>query len=253
MPSRSRKKDKGRARKAKAAAELQRWITNPNDSICNHGQEKDTPEVCVQFIASFYQIYMVRVAKISTPVPWAVRDALDTAYSKFPEAIVNEMYLEIIKKNITCNAVESIIGNCTRYSRKEHSQITYGSAAALMMIDSYVPSTPIPKGNIDERDPKTYLRNSDIVNSRCQRSMIKYFINQIPCKCLDQYMYAQVRSATPKMGKCFNCSTRRETSSLYICTGCERMQYCSKLCQLEHVPKHKKNCKIWQSGKFTYS
>jgi len=113
-----------------------------------------------------------------------------------------------------------------------------------MIIDSYVPSSPIPSGDLDDRDAKVWLRNLDILGG-CQRSLVKHFVNSSSCNCLDE-IYSQMKSTTPKMGHCFRCKQTKERSELFICTGCERMQYCSKACQLAHVPNHKDLCKQWQ-------
>lgn len=130
-------------------------------------------------------------------------------------------------------------------------QFAHGCAAALMAIDSYSPLSDVPLCRLDERDAKVLMRNMDIMNG-CYHSLVKFYVNRIPCNCLDD-LYAKIRSTTPKMGVCPNCKHTNERNSMFTCTGCERVQYCSKTCQLEHVPLHKENCKIWQSGKFTYS
>ena len=145
MPSRSRKKNKGQARKAKAAAELQRWVANPNDSICNHGQAKDTPEVCVQFIASFFQSFNAFM-KAKTSVAGAAKFGLNQSYSKFPDAVNDENHLDIVKKIFISCGVNSILGiKGTQIASLTHA---CGIAAALMGIDSYNPSYPVPQGEI---------------------------------------------------------------------------------------------------------
>ena len=63
--------------------------------------------------------------------------------------------------------------------------IALGCASFVLFIDSYNSSNPTPAGRLDERDAKTLLRNIDIING-CKRSLVKYFANQIPCKCLDE-------------------------------------------------------------------
>ena len=159
MPSRSRKKMKGQARKAKAkeavAAELQRWVANPNDSICNHGQAKDIPDVCLQFIASFYHTYNSLIKTMSVHQAAngeAAMDALNVAYAKNVEAVENEN-LDILKKNFIGIGVSSLLE-----PSKYHPQMARGCAAALMLIDSYVPSSTVPLGMFDERDAKHYMK-----------------------------------------------------------------------------------------------
>ena len=117
-------------------------------------------------------------------------------------------------------------------------------AATLMFIDSYDPSSPVSAGTLDSRDAKVWLKQGDILNG-CKRSLVKYFVSLTPCSCLDE-LYSQVRSTTPKVSDCMGCRKRTERSKVYICTGCERAMYCSKACQIAHVPRHKRGCKRHQ-------
>ena len=118
--------------------------------------------------------------------------------------------------------------------------IPLGFTVVLMLIDSYAPSSPVPQG-FDQRDAKIWLSNLDILNG-CYRSLVKYYMNQTPCSCLDD-LYSQLQATMPKMGACTNCKQTKERTNLFICTGCERITYCSKLCQVAHVSIHKEYCK----------
>ena len=256
MPSKSRKKIKGQARKAKAKAaaannsELANRSgregilqTQPNE--CNHGNQVDVeaPDVCVHFIQWFFQFFLNNTLTLNTPgasVTLTVVTALETAYNKFPEAVNNESNREIIKNDFISTGASYLLG---RSGPDTSAIMSRSCATALMFIDSYDPSFPVPAGHLDDRDAKVWLRNLDIMNG-CYRSLVKYFAKQTPCNCLDE-LYAQVRSTTPKMGHCFGCRQTKERTTLFICTGCERSTYCSKACQIAHVPKHKDDCKYW--------
>ena len=157
----------------------------------------------------------------------------------------NNIYLDMAKKTLISNGVNALLGCGIK-----NAAIAQGCATALMMIDSYAPSFPVPLGNFDQRDAKKMLKNMDILNG-CQHSLVKFFVNQIPCKCLDE-LYTQIKSTKPKLGSCKNCQQRKERTSMYTCTGCERVQYCSKACQISATPEHKKYCIRWQSGNFVY-
>ena len=266
MPPKSRKKMKGQARKAKAAAAKanttvnnnaqrqnsslgQRYNYNNDGTVtvtstlhnhttltCLHGEHQDItcPVVVNEFLKEFYGIFFTDERK----------RALDTAYRKYPEAINNEQNLDIVKKNIIQNATSSLLGRRTDGMQvSEITHIMFGYATTLMSIDSYQPSSPITPGSFDQRDAKTFLRNLDITNG-CERSLVKFFVNQIPCKCLDE-IYSQIKSTKSKMGMCSNCKQMKERTSLFVCTGCERIQFCSKACQLAFAPYHKEYCKVW--------
>jgi len=234
MPSKSRKKIKGQARKAKAEAAI----------TCNHGYLQSTPALCNHFMTTFFQSYTTIGKEGKMTIVRGAFLALKDAYTKWPEAINNETYLDFTKKIILNRITMFLLRN-----EKVSFDLARGFSAALMVIDSYNPSSFVPAGLMDERDASKWLTNVDILGG-CQRSLVKFIANQIPCKCLDE-LYSQLQSTTPKMGICFNCHQRKKRSSMYICTGCERMQYCSKACQLAHVPIHKESCKIWQSGGYS--
>ena len=263
MPSKSRKKLKGQARKAKAKSNATLVIINSvgqnklnviddrgrigivtprNSTFCNHGGlPYDMPTVCVQFITAFYKSIIQLSYTGEANVAIRGLDALQIAFEKFPEAVTNENYRWIMKKNMISNGVASLLGPSW--------YMALSCAAAIMVIDSYDPSSPISPGNIDERHAKHYLTCMDIICG-CHHSMVKYFVKQIPCKCLDE-LYSQDKANCPKISACTNCKMREERRNMFVCTGCERTIYCSKACQLEDVPTHKESCKAWQNGRYT--
>jgi hypothetical protein len=245
MPSSSRKRNKGQERKAKAKEAAAAAHIYAGSKECSHMEinptGKSDDKLCSDFLLTFFRSMVSNKTHTTSA---AAMLALNIAYRKFPEA-VNEYNLNQVKKNILSNGVNDLLrGETSR-------QFARGCAAALMAIDSYSPLSDVPLCRLDERDAKVLMRNMDIMNG-CYHSLVKFYVNRIPCNCLDD-LYAKIRSTTPKMGVCPNCKHTKERNSMFTCTGCERVQYCSKTCQLEHVPLHKENCKIWQSGKFTYS
>jgi len=236
MPSKSRKKIKGQARKAKAKAAIP----------CNHGQLQSTPALCKHFWSTFVQSYSTIGKEEQMTIVRGAFLAVKDAYNKYPEAVNNETYLQATKKVIIHEITVFLLRN-----ENISFDLALGFTAALMVIDSYNPSSFVPAGLMDERDASKWLTNVDILNG-CKRSLFKFIVNQIPCKCLDE-LYAQIKSTRPKIATCQECRQKKERTSMFICTGCERVQFCSKACQIAHVPNHKENCKIWQSGRFTYS
>ena len=270
MPSKSRKKIKGQARKAKAKAinaannnntEYQKYITlpdgalspisiiAPNSMICSHGHQNKIPDVVAQFINTFFTSFYTVVQKKSFSTNSGMIDTLVTTlaktYDNFSKALNKVDYRSIVKKNIISNGVSYLLKKS-----KGPSFMPLACAVTLMLIDTYDPSSPVPAGVFDEQDAKVWLKQGDIING-CPRSLIKYFVKRAPCKCLDD-LYSQIKSVTPKMSKCVGCKQMKERNRTSICTGCERVTYCSKLCQLADVPNHKEYCKKWQSGKYTY-
>jgi len=266
MPSSSRKRNKGQARKARAkAAAATSAVSNlpvlwkmDKDGVeeggCKHGDVKvpNFPAACSGFLTEYYQSFFTLLDLSNMGVVGSADSALSLAHSKFPDAINNKNFRQLIRTNFIGNGADFLLRD------KHQSKMSWAFAAVLLVIDSYDPTKHITPGifeerpqiglGIDDRDAAIYLTNMDIITG-CNRSLIKYFVNQIPCNCLDE-LYALVRSTTPKMGKCFGCHQMKERSNLYVCTGCERVEFCSKACQIASVPIHKDLCKIWQRGEF---
>jgi len=266
MPSKSRKKIKGQARKAKAkeaaaaAAKSNTVSVRPGGTLspittqflCKDGnnQVNTVHAVSGQFINTFFASFFAVVQKRSfrnnlDMIATIVKTLLPNTYNQFPEALNNEHNRQFVKKNLVSNGASYLLGECAG-----PSYLPSACAMVLLLIDSFDPSSPVSVGNFDERDANKWLTTLDIIYG-CQRSLVKFFVKQLPCKCLDG-LYFQVRSTTPKMGKCWGCKQMKDRRSLYICTGCERIQYCSRACQLADVSEHKKRCRQWQSGRYTY-
>lgn len=97
MPSSSRKRNKGQARKARAKAataaanrsnESEQRLMQINESVhtngCDHGQEiNSTPSVCSEFLQEYFKTMSIPRGTSST-VFEVVSDALSAAHSKFP-------------------------------------------------------------------------------------------------------------------------------------------------------------------------
>eukprot|EP00984_Skeletonema_dohrnii_P033957 scaffold32283_cov132-Skeletonema_dohrnii-CCMP3373.AAC.2 len=78
-----------------------------------------------------------------------------------------------------------------------------------------------------------------------QHTLVKYLRKKIPCCCLDE-KYKQVKSIT-KLGICCNekCSIPDrlvERRSMFYCTRCRAVNYCSRECQKAAWPTHKSYC-----------
>ena len=243
MPSKSRKKIKGQARKAKAKAAAanntannsepeQLWTrTHFDQQLCTHNNDSmnTLPGVVKGFVLSFVNSFLDIPGGDNHAAISAAINEMRKAKETFPEALSNEKNRERTKKAIIATGVEG-------FFRNSESSLSFGCAVAVISIDDMK----------DERDAnaKDYLANFDVMNG-CYRSLVKFFMKRVPCKCLDE-MYSKLKLLTPKMSDCVSCNQRKKRTELYICTGCERVQYCSKACQTAHVSMHKEHCKRFQ-------
>jgi len=84
------------------------------------------------------------------------------------------------------------------------------------------------------------LQNGDM------KTVVGFLKKRITCKCLDK-RHKEVKSIT-KMGLCANpeCSHpdgKVERKTMYTCTGCSLVSYCSADCQRADWPHHREHCK----------
>ena len=197
MPPKSRKKIKGQARKAKVAA------AKAGTAVNNNAQRQRSS---LSWSRYNYNNDGTVTSTLHNPTTLTCLHG-ERQYTTCP-VVVNE-FLKEFYGIIHTDATSSLLGG--RTNGMQYSEITHimiGYATTLMSIDSYQPSSPITPGSFDQQDAKTFLRNLDITNG-CERSLVKFFVNQIPCKCLDE-IYSQIKSTKSKMGMCSNCKQMKE-------------------------------------------
>eukprot|EP00984_Skeletonema_dohrnii_P033098 scaffold28586_cov107-Skeletonema_dohrnii-CCMP3373.AAC.6 len=78
-----------------------------------------------------------------------------------------------------------------------------------------------------------------------EHTVVKYLRKKIPCSCLDK-KYKEVKSMA-RMGSCYNpnCSLpdqKIERSRMLYCTRCSQVNYCSPECQKADWKIHKEDC-----------
>ncbi len=70
------------------------------------------------------------------------------------------------------------------------------------------------------------LKNMDIAFG-CDRSLIKFFTERIPCSCLDD-IHAAAKLYLPKISLCDHCGIKSERRSMLWCSKCRAFQFCSR-------------------------
>jgi hypothetical protein len=88
-------------------------------------------------------------------------------------------------------------------------------------------------------------------------TLVTFLRKRIPCKCLDN-KYKDVKSMVTKMGICCNveCSLpdrKAPQKSMFWCTGCRQVCYCSPECQQTNWSEHKEDCKHWAREKAKFA
>ena len=255
MPS--RKRNKGKARKAnKAAAEL-RGAANAATNLsgednvgiftgvlsapmaCFHG----TPQasMCenfeiVDFINTFAEAFHVaRTSNCAKQCNSIAAYALRIAYDKYPDALSGS------RKDVLLRA---LLATGTQHFVNTNLACAHGCAYAMITIEAFDPDLDKYPNFLDTWDAKNCIRNKAILVG-CARTLMKFFVKRVSCKCLD-LKYAKVKAdLVPKISKCDYCVAVKERNTLLLCTGCKRTLYCNEKCQAADWADHKKNCKCW--------
>ena len=237
MPS--RKRSKGQARRAKtAAAELEEegWLFG-----CRHGCPSATtlrdnfeqPEVCIRFYQAF--LGYVNQINLSNDSVSAVIAVITRAKDEYPKALDGNN-LQVLRDVFIGRGAESAL--CDDIADRDNAR---AHVFGLLLLEDYEQSNDMmmaAKNVIFAGED--CLKNKDILGG-CERALTKFYCKRIPCSCLDK-QYASMKSQ-PKMAVCDVCNKMKERRSMLICAKCERVQYCSRECQLKHWPVHKKWCK----------
>ena len=250
MPS-SRKRNKGKERKAKKAAEKeetknvaiyhswQKWACgdmgqNQVTIQCNHGFVTTIPDVShpvSRFINSSYASDGGRVTVHKHPEVWN-----DSSYRALASKILTSIGVNCILHGVNCpNSKQNV----------SHMALV----KAIMMLENFT-------GDIDStilrRTFATKLRHieSDVnIVSRYaiglgQRDLLKFYRKRMNCSCLKR-LHLVARKMYPKLGECYNCKVEMNRTMLMVCSRCMVTKYCSRECQVAASPQHRNLCDMF--------
>ena len=234
MPS--RKRAKGKARKAKARESNCNLILH-NDNVCRHGCDvisKD--DVCYKFVEKLeVELKTVTVAMNYNTLLASYNETTERLrargdYKAIPFNQENQQKLRSLLVNLGTNLLL-------------RDQI---DASHLADIVAYsVISLSYPPNNF-------LLTKSVMTSSKCRNTLrdlesgmpydcIKFFYRRSLCKCLKE-MYSSEK-AKKRYSRCYSCNVEKERSQLFLCSNCLLVYYCSVDCQAIHWPKHQRMCK----------
>ena len=231
MPS--RKRAKGRARKAKARESNCNLILH-NDNVCRHGCEvlsKD--DVCYKFVKQF-------------------EVELNVVYESIKQISLSECFSATVDKLKASKEYDTIWDGSEEIQQKLQSLfINLGTNLLLKnQIDSTKLTGIVATFAITSFNNFSLVEAMAVSKSRnllrdltcgCLYDYIKFFYKRSSCQCLKK-MYSRVRSK-PRLARCAYCKERKDRrGQLYLCSGCLHLYYCNVECQEKHWPKHKPVC-----------
>ena len=234
MPASSRKRNKGKDRKAKKAAkeEASKRIQIYNDwqnwarglradgtvvTQCNHGFDD------------------VVLPEESHPVSRFISDyfSVDIGFSiilqRHPEVQNDDVYRKM--------AADILIRIGSNWLIKDNDRFGTNIPSGIMVLENYG-KTRDYLSTVYSRDIGAKRRD---ISSR--RDLLKFYRKRITCSCLKK-MHLEARKTQLKVGECKHCGEVKERRLLMVCSRCMVDQYCSKECQVAAYPGHQKYCDI---------
>ena len=246
MPASSRKRNKGRDRKAKQLAKKEEkvenerlkmhelWLSDLVVISCGHElvpvniTSLDLNHPVAKFMITFYTYWMEGLV---TPCG-ILRQAMQTHPQVFKDESHREMIMNIMIR----------IGTNMVMLDKSGSLCLAQTIMVLEHYDGEGSSRSINAAlyNRDTAIKRTHLQPGDEYKGR-RRDCLKFFRKRITCKCLKR-LHLDARKELPKVGKCMNCKDIRERTLLDVCSRCMVTQYCSRECQVADRLGHRNEC-----------
>jgi hypothetical protein len=142
-----------------------------------------------------------------------------------------------------CQNQLAIMGGWTGTVRKYSIGLAGFVAMAILLIDNGMDVGHYTHDLNDEKQ-KWYCTDylpkvRDLWQDR-EKEVVKFFHKRNGCVCLKK-KYDELRTHT-SMGNCHYCRESFERKKLMLCIQCKNSQYCSKVCQRAHWPKHRIFC-----------
>jgi len=236
MPASSRKRNKGRDRKAKKEESKrvamydswQGWASGRNRATgehaqCNHGLVTTIPDLShpvSSFITEYLLCYDVNDTYMALQ---NIAEGLDDSYRKLAIDI-----LILIGANLMLckNTAVFVTGR--------------EAAFAIVVLEKYEELHDF-QSTLNCRVVSNKVR--DLTVSNTDRDLLKFFRKRLNCSCLKK-MHLEARKTQPKLGYCEYCKEVKERRLLMVCSRCRVSQYCSRDCHVAASPEHRLHCNL---------
>lgn len=236
MPS--RKRAKGKERKAKAAEPkvsrweiLSRWSENNVTIQCSHSCKGKMDLVIPPASSPPHPVhdFMSAVYAFDGPARPQWYDIMKLLYQQYSPVWKDDDHRKSAQNILLAFGTNSILRDGT-YA------VPNIVSAVLLVLEHFNDSKDFESA-FWSAAPKirdiTYMYRSD-------RDALKFYSKRIRCSCLKE-RYAQTKGRMKK-GECHNCRKVLERKELMVCSRCNVNQYCSDKCHREAWTAHKKWC-----------
>ena len=192
---------------------------------CNHGTSLVIPDDVNHPVTSFMDSLFLHVAH--NPNNVNVEKYLRDTFTRHQEVWDNKRYREMAVN------IFIAIGTNSMLSKKRADSFL---AHAIVVLENYDGINKTLNG------PVIAAKLRDLLGSSAKhRDELKFYRKRTTCSCLKD-MHLEARKTLPKLGICHHCGEEKERRLLMVCGKCKISQYCSKECQSASWPAHKSGC-----------
>ena len=247
MPPSSRKRNKGKERKAKREADKAeairanahqlwwRFCSSISYPQCDHGCDvaisDDHP--ISSFIDQFY--INLRHKRMTAS------EGLTNLFETHRQIWNNNSYTKL--------AIDTLIRIGTNMMVIDDIDISWLLCLAQTIVILELDYNDTNDIDLILNNPTSISKRINLVTtSSSKRDVLKFFRKQVSCKCLKK-MHLEARKTSPKKGLCWNCNVETKRVSLSVCSRCMVQQYCSRECQVADWEGHKEECNFYVKGK----
>jgi len=242
MPASSRKRNKGKDRKAKKEEskriemynDWQSWARGKSKKIygVTLGLELEIPQ-CNHGLIAILPEESHPVSRFITDFFYSDNADFITIFRRHPEVQNDVNYQKMAAEIFIRIETNGLI---------EDNATGVNVAKAIIILENYG-KTGEYVSTVTSRSVALKIRNqSGTINSR--RDLLKFYRKRITCSCLKK-MHIEARKTLPKIGICDHCEEVKERTLLMVCSRCMICQYCSRKCQVAASPKHRVLCDMF--------
>jgi len=238
MPASSRKRNKGKDRKAKQLAKKEEnerafaheiWQSVYSSTECDHGCGMVTP-ADDHPVSNFMDQFIINAHHKGMTVLQNLKDTLETHTHIWN----NESHRKLIIDIMVCMGTNMLL-----HGDVNMSWVTC-LVQSLIVLEKYNGTNDLDSV-IHSRVVMLKWRQLYIGTKCVERDVLKFYRKRTTCKCLKN-MHLEARKAIPKMGFCWGCDKDMERVLLSLCSRCMISQYCSRRCQVADWSKHESVC-----------
>lgn len=223
MPS--RKKTKGKARKAQAAAAAG---VPQQRSLCTHcfaAPDSNDP------LWECYDAFEKELSRLEEDPRYKHNPgaggmmAINAVAERDCTHLWSASLQEKLSAKLIANGVDALLDSVASKANFSRERKTIALMSALLVLENCHGSRRLDFVAMGPSFQGVLEKNKDAFEG-CRRSVVRFFAKRAQCSCLDSY-YATIKQTLPKMGRCGHCDKLQDRSKrpFMVCGACKKAQY----------------------------